>query len=513
MKDQASRRSFLQSSAVGSLGLTQLAALAELTPASASDARVRPSDVQMNADIQPLVKLIEATPREKSVAMIIEQLQKGVSWRQFLAAMFLVASRIKVSPHHVFMINAAQRLSLNVDREYRMLPLFWALDTLQYGREDGARYPSVDVGNVSSENASTELHDAMSKFDSERAEAAIVVLGRAIGPKQAMAQLCRYAGRDDSYIGHRAIAFSNSWRVLDAIGWQHAEPIFQFVVRQLNGGDHHHMQHRPNVERLKELQSFPFDWAGQVSDHSATLQLLEVMRSGKAGAACQAAFEMLKSGKVQAASVWDAVYLLGAEFMISYEASSGVGTTPLHTNTSCNALRFVFDLCRDPYVRAYTLLEAVGWATGYFGIQLERGRIRDIKVTDLPEESIPESPAEAVNQIFHEQPKRRYDEKQQRILSGNVGPREDMDRITNMVFAYASSREEHGEFLRQARIITCLKATQNAHDVKFPTALFENYENVHKRWRPHLLAASTHYLHSSQMVDNPAVQQAQQALR
>ena len=512
MSQPFNRRRLLQSSVASSLGFAQLSTLANLTPARAADSKVRPQDVQIDSSILPLVKLIDGTPREKSVQMMLEQLQKGVSWRQFLAAMFLVAAEINVSPHHVFMINAAQRLSLSVDREYRLLPLFWALDTLQYNRQDGSRYPKVDVGRVSPENAAKELHDAMAEFDSERAETAMVLLARSIGPKQAMAQLFQYAGRDDSYIGHRAIAVSNSWRVLDAIGWQHAEPMFQFVVRQLNGGKHAHIQHRPNLERLKRFGDLPYDWAGNKVDHAATLQLLDVMRVGKPGAACENAFEMLKSGQVQAGSVWDAVYLLGAEFMASYYASSSVGGTPLHTNTSANALRFVFDTCRDQSVRAYTLLEAVGWATHFFGIQVERSRIRDIQINALPEVSINDSAEDTVKAIFDQQPKRRYDETQKEILTGNVGPREDMDKVTNMAFAYASGRTDHSQFLRHARIITCLKATQNAHDIKFPAAMFENYENVSPRWRPHLLAASTHYLHSTQMVDNPAVQKVREAL-
>ncbi len=74
--------------------------------------------------IRPLVRLIETTPREKSVAMMIGELRKGTTKNQFVAAMFLAAARMKVSPHHVYMINSALRLSNDMQRETQLLPLF-----------------------------------------------------------------------------------------------------------------------------------------------------------------------------------------------------------------------------------------------------------------------------------------------------------------------------------------------------------------------------------------------------
>ena len=192
MNPNYSRRHFICSTT--SLGIGGLASLARLTLAGADDPK--PMSVKMNDAIAPLVKLIENTPREKAVAMMIEQLGKGVTVNQFVAAMFLASARMKVSPHHVFMIHAAWRMSTTVNAEHKLLPLFWALDTLQYNRTEGDRYPAPDLSRaMSAENATHELHDAMDRFDAMKAESALISLSRGTTPKAALGQLWRYAGR------------------------------------------------------------------------------------------------------------------------------------------------------------------------------------------------------------------------------------------------------------------------------------------------------------------------------
>jgi hypothetical protein len=85
-----------------------------------------------------------------------------------------------------------------------------------------------------------------------------------------MSELLRYAGRDDSFIGHRAIALVNCYRVLETIGWQHAEPMFQFVVRQLNEGDNRHRQHEANWERANHrIVEIPNGWESNRSEPDA----------------------------------------------------------------------------------------------------------------------------------------------------------------------------------------------------------------------------------------------------
>ncbi len=508
------RRMFIGSSSAW-LGVGGMVGLSNFSRLNADDGQSL--DVSMSSDIAPLVRLIETTSREKSVPMMISELRKGATKNQFVAAMFLAAARMKVSPHHVYMINSALRLSNDMERETQLLPLFWALDTLQYGREDGNRYPPVKILTLSQSQATRDLRDAMDQFVTEKAESAIVSLSRSSSPKAAMSELWRYAGRDDGFIGHRAIALVNSWRVLEAIGWQHAEPMFQFVVRELNADQNQHNQHSVNWERAhRRLDEVPIGWESKESNPASTLELFEVMRSENDAAGCEAAFKMLSTGKVKAGSIWDAVFLLGADFMIRYPMSEYIGTTPLHTNTSANSLRFAYDECLDPNIRLYTLLAAVAWATKFYAAErmTKEGKpwLRDLKVTNLPINEVNATPEEIVKEIFAMQPKRRHDESQKEILVGREGSREVQDKIAELAFAYASKYTDHGHYKNAARLFTSMKSTQDVHDVKFPVAIFENHDLVNPRWRPHLIAASSHYMHGTQMNDNPAVRTAKELL-
>lgn len=511
---QQTRRNFLGETSTW-LGLGSLAGLSGMPYLNADEGDSL--SIALSSEIEPLVRLIEDTPREKSIAMMIGELRRGTTRNQFVAAMFLAAVRMKVSPHHVYMINSALRLSNDMPRETQLLPLFWALDTLQYGRVYGNRYPPIQARKVTETQAVRDLHDAMGRFATENAESAIISLARSTSPKAAMSQLWQYAGRDDGFIGHRAIALVNSWRVLETIGWQHAEPLLQFVVRELNAGRNEHKQHAANWERAnQQLDQVPKGWDSLASNPALSVELFEVMRSDSDAAACDAAFKMLSSGKVHAGSIWDAIYLLGADFMIRCRHSEDIGTTPLHTNTSTNSLRFAFDESSDPKIRMYTLLAAVAWATRFHTAErkTQEGNpwLREFDILKLPIQEVTARPEDLVQQIFQMQPKRRHDESQKEILVGREGPREDQDKVAELAFSYASKYPDHRDYFQAARLLTAMKSTQDAHDVKFPVAIFENHGLVNPKWRPHLIAASSHYMHGTQMKDNPAVRMAKDQL-
>lgn len=92
------RRNFVKTAATTVVGLGGLGALAEFSPATAEETKLQPDDVRLTPDIEHLVRLIEETPRSKIVAAMIEQLRKGVTYRQFLGAMFVASARMDVSP-------------------------------------------------------------------------------------------------------------------------------------------------------------------------------------------------------------------------------------------------------------------------------------------------------------------------------------------------------------------------------------------------------------------------------
>ena len=76
------RRRFLQTVAsAASLGLPNVPILGEL---AAFGAEPPPDTMRFGRDIEPIVRLIEETPRDRCVAVFIDQL-RGLPYRRFLA--------------------------------------------------------------------------------------------------------------------------------------------------------------------------------------------------------------------------------------------------------------------------------------------------------------------------------------------------------------------------------------------------------------------------------------------
>ena len=213
---------------------------------SRAEAEVTPDVIKFHPEIEPLVGLIERTPRERCAEMAVEQLQRGTSYRQLLGALFLAGVR-NVNPrppgfalHCVFVIHSAHLMSLEAPPDSRLLPLFYALDNFKTAQERDARAPAGDYimremrGTLPApERAAAEFTAAMEAWDFERAERAIVSLARHRAPAEVFEMLWRYGARDYRNIGHKAIYAANACRTLHAVGWQHAEPVLRSLVLAL----------------------------------------------------------------------------------------------------------------------------------------------------------------------------------------------------------------------------------------------------------------------------------------
>jgi hypothetical protein len=109
------------------------------------EAEVTPSLMKFRPEIEPLVALIERTPRDRCAEMLVDQLRQSVSYRQLMAALFLAGIR-NVNPrppgfalHCVFVIHSAHIISLEAPADSRLLPLFYALDNFKSAQERDAR--------------------------------------------------------------------------------------------------------------------------------------------------------------------------------------------------------------------------------------------------------------------------------------------------------------------------------------------------------------------------------------
>src|SRR3954462_11473904 len=129
---RSNRRQFLRTSAVtaATASLADVAFLSRLPRVSAAEAgAVTPSNVRFSPEIEPLVRLIEDTPRERLLEEMSVRIRHGLSYREVLTALLLAGVRnIQPRPvgfkfHSVLVVNSAHRASLSSPDSDRWLPI------------------------------------------------------------------------------------------------------------------------------------------------------------------------------------------------------------------------------------------------------------------------------------------------------------------------------------------------------------------------------------------------------
>ena len=215
------------------------------------------------------------------------------------------------------------------------------------------------------------------------------------------------ARRVTGSLGHHPIMVANTWRTLEALGWQHSEPVLRYLAHpfQTRGG----RDVRPNQERAsKTLPRLPADWAANEPDRGATLELFHLLRQGKTDAVCDLICTQLSSGRVKAGAVWDAVHLVAADLLFRYKTGGrAIGGVLIHAVTSTNALRCGFDCCGDDRVRLLILLQGVAGLGNQFVLPDERdGQLRDKNLLDLKAD---ETRAASIADVFAMLPNKTSD--------------------------------------------------------------------------------------------------------
>ena len=474
---------------------------------AAADRAVASDIVRFGAGIEPLVRLIEETPRGDCIEVIAKRVKAGLSYRELLSAVFLAGIR-NVSPqppgfkfHCVFVLHSANQLSLDAPDSERLLPLLWAVDyfkqSQQRDEEEGdfrLRNPKGPLPSAS--EAWNELHAAMESWDEERADRAIAVLARTKGGHEVIEGLWRYGARDYRNIGHKAIFTACTWRTLQAIGWQHAEPALRSLIlglldfgrdRRMNGYAFEDQSHAANGETAaKLLPDLPPDWiAAQSADPSRARAVLEAVRGAGPVAASAEVARMLGEGEAGARDAWDGIHLAAGDLMLRLPGILGV-----HCVTSANALHYAFRMSSDAETRLYLLLQGVGWM-GQFASYMSR----DDGMRNLDISKLERSDAAGTGDAS--------------AILALVG--KDTDAAARNALGYAMDHGDLTEFFRMSRSMLFRKV-EESHRFKYAAAIFEDLGLVSPAWRPHMLATSTYYLQGPADQDSEAVLRARKAL-
>lgn len=508
MGTNVNRRGFIGAGGAALLGLGDLGFLGKMPQVSADDAKLDPKVVQLGPDIEPLVRFLEETPRDKLVEETASRIKKGLAYRDLLAALLLAGVR-NVEPrpevgfkfHAVLVVNSAHLASLAAPDNERWLPILWAVDHFKGAQAQnqkeraGWRMPPVDESKVPpARKARQAFAEAMEAWDPAAVDVATAGLCRAVGSNEVFEAFARFAPRDFRSIGHKIIFLANARRTLDCIGWHHAEPVLRslaYAIVNYTGENPQKADHavdragKRNHELAKQLRA---EWEEGKPDSAATADLLAALRQGSDEDVAKKIVAQVNAGTATA-SIWDGIFAGAGELL-----ARRPGIVGLHAVTTANAMHYTFATSANGETRQWTMLQAASFLPLFRGELVKRGGA----MAELPVDKLEPLPLEskgekAVEEIF-----------------AAVGK----DRLTaaRKILTYRKEGLPVKPLMDAARLLVFLKGN-DAHDYKFSSALLEDYDNVSGAWRDRFLATGVFSLRGSQGKDIPLVQRVRDALK
>ena len=489
----SNRRQFLKSCATATSalwGLGDFGFLAQLPRVDATETKLDPKFVQFRPEIEPLVRLLEETPRDRLLEKVADRIKSGTTYREVLGALLLAGVRnIEPRPvgfkfHAVLVVNSAHLASQNSPDSDRWLPIFWALD---YFKSSQARdvmqgdwtMQKVDERLVpSAANARGMFTEAMDLWDEEKADVAAAGFARTAKAHELFDVFCFYGARDFRDIGHKAIFVANSWRTLQNIGWQHSEPVLRSLAHALlqhwggNPAERDYEADRPGRHNREILKRIRPDWQQGEIKVEATRELLNVLRQGNWEDAGGKVVELLNK-RIAPQSLWDAIFQHAAEMMMRKP-----GIITLHACTTTNALHYAHRHAFNDETRCYLLLQNAAFLTLF----RERSGVGDgVSIDEFePAEGMP-----SLDEIFAEVSSNRMLAAQKSL-------------------AYLKAAKDPKPFIDAAQRLIYLKG-RDSHDYKFSSAVLEDFHHLSPDLRSRFLAASTFWLEGSGRPDNALV--------
>jgi len=502
MSANLSRRSFLTRSATvgAAVSLVDLAFLDQL-PAFAAGP---PTLVPLDAELEPLVRLIEDTPQNKVLEKVGQRIKEGTAYQQLLGALLLAGVRgIQPRPvgfkfHAVLVVHSAHQATLAAKDQDRWLPIFWAIDNYKKSQKankeqgdwhmapvDEAKVPKADA-------ARRRFVEAMDNWDVDGADVAVAGLARNCGAIEIQELFWRYGARDFRDIGHKAIFVANAFRTLNTIGWKHSEPVLRSLAYALleheegnpaKRNDERDVVGRDNLKRAAKVRE---GWTQGKPSSEATLAILDAVRSDEPGEVSDKVVALLNK-EVAPASIWDGLFLAGGELLMRQP-----GIVGLHTLTTLNALHHAHTTSGNDETRRFVMLQGAAFLTLFRKAMVARGKLADGRIDKLEKEEL-KSDTGAVAEIFRD-----------------VG--KDKMTAARKTLALLDRKSPPTEALMQeARRLIFVKGT-DSHDYKFSSAILEDTGHLSPEWRARFLASAMFQLRGLAGKDNDLVERTRAAL-
>lgn len=507
MSASTSRRHFLKTTAATGalLGLGDFSFLASLPRVSAAEAKLAKHAVRFSPDIEPLVRLLEDTPRDRVLEEVAARVKGGLSYPQLLAAILLAGMRnIQPRPvgfkfHAVLVVNSAHLASMNSPDSDRWLPIFWAVDQFKSSQARDVQEGDWTMGAVEeakvppSHRAAALFAEAMDEWDEAGTDVAACGMARHLGAQECFELFARYGARDFRDIGHKAIYVANTFRTLHNIGWRHAEPVLRALAYGLldrrgdeNPAKNDHAPDRPwrrNVNLVKEIKP---GWQFGKDDPAATAEMLGTLRQASDADASRKVVELLNRG-ASPKSITDAFFPFTGELLMK-----NPGIQSLHSVTSTNALHYAFQHCVTDETRRLILLQNAAFLVLFRNNVLGAGKASEPLIDEFEPLAPKAGGALAVEEIF-------ADVSRDKLVAARKA------------LAWLRTSGQAKPFIDAAQRLIYLKGN-DSHDYKFSSAALEDYFNVSPSVRDRFLAASVFYLKGSGAPDTNLSKRIREAM-
>lgn len=497
------RRRFLELAAAGTAaGLGDLAFLSRLPEVSAAEAALERRMVRLDPSIEPIVRLLEATPQARVLEEVASRIRRGLTYREIVAALLLAGVRnIQPRPvgfkfHAVLVVNSAHLASLASPDSDRWLPIFWAIDAFKRSQLADERSGDWSLGPVDERavpppgKARAAFERAMDGWDEPAADAAMAGLVRSAEPQAIFDLFARYGARDFREIGHKAIYVANSFRTLDVIGWRHAEPVLRSLAYALldrdgapsNPATADFAADRPYRHNLDARSRIRAGWLDGQRSGEASTDLLRALRQAAPLDAGERVVALLNRG-VAPDSIFDACFESAAELMMR-----APGILSLHATTFTNAVRYAWGRCRDERTRQLLLLQNAALLPMFRGARGATG----VEIDRLEPAPLSGDGPGAIEEIFAEVSR-------------------DPLTASRKVLAFLGRHPDPAPLADAARRLIFLKGT-DSHDYKYSSAVLEDYTMLAPPRRDRYLAAAAFHLKGTGDADSPLVARTRAAL-
>ena len=473
------RRTFLSSSLWAGAGL------------AAGGRRIggAPAVAVAGLDLRVMAERVLAAKRGDVADLALEWAAAGATFRDLLGVSYLAGLR-EINPsliggqvHALMMVASAAETGAVLRGRQKLLPALFNLDRVKRSQARDAGSSRGDwtlkeaPAPVEQPLAATrkELAAAMTAWDEEAGDRAVVTLHEAVPMDVFFEELWPWAVRDFRVIGHKAIFAAQTYRALQEIGWRYGrDAVRSLALGVLDGNPYDTYSADESKEILalfehnrERAERFPAAWHTGRTDPQASFALLGELRTADAEGAADAVLATLRKG-VGAGSIWDGLRLHAFEQTMQKPSIAGV-----HTVTSVNALHRIAQISNDDRMRRLCVLQAASWLTLFRPLLADRARTeRDVAIDGLC------AAGKAVADPF---------------ATDNFG--DGAARAVGQV-------EKGGGAVFAGRALDVLaRKAENDHDYKYTVAALEEIAAAHPRFRPLLAGAAMGMLRTEKEAD------------